>query len=771
MATSIVSTKTKRKINPREPYTPTKNEQEMKYKLDEKKTLEKKVIATQRSQHVNIELKSGTLVMTFTPAAYEIYKAEIFRYFDEHPHKTYTNHKKTSKTKQRNVDKVVTEESLSIKYKNGDKAQLYRINMFHTRSKMDVNGRLYELFMTEDLPELIRNVKMENVNEINKKIMDVCEMAIRNYEPPTSTNKKAVNTSNITSCISRVKNKSSDGIEHTKDEQTSLKRAIEHKTDEKRQYNDDEAIADSNITKSLCPACTAEVSDEEDSIECTKCQFWFHKTCTNLTEDQFKEQVENENNEFFCTSCKILDDSDIYINNNEQNVCMELCEMDTVDREGATDSQDSMNDIEILKTKNECIDLNVNNQQTLLKQQLITSTSNNQQNSNDDMNTTIEPPIEINPQRQNVLSEENEVELPKIKSRKNKKKETTDIEEQLSACRARIIILEERNKEYEKTIQMLQNSRNREPSVSTNNYSRQNIESHDVRLLMEQMQRLENTVTTKLELMNMEIQHKFQMQEMSMKYQLEINYLKNQINTSANETSEVHSKNQNGPTLMNVHAQRYGQNIPAQHPPPNSISPLMQGNPNARINQQQLQPHILLTRNVQPQVFPTYSQQAYNVQISHQQRMENQNANRPTMQATAPLNYVIKPQFKPPSYVNRQSQIERAQNETQSASKQINVKEQGTSATDYQPMFASQHKQQPPRRDKNNQQEPTLTSVKSDRPTTTENGTKSDNSETTRAKQIRPNTEEKDSSETRNNRHFLEHGRASTEHARKRKSL
>jgi hypothetical protein len=48
----------------------------MSYKINTKKTLEKKIDATERSL-CNIELKSGTLVITCSAASYEILKKSI----------------------------------------------------------------------------------------------------------------------------------------------------------------------------------------------------------------------------------------------------------------------------------------------------------------------------------------------------------------------------------------------------------------------------------------------------------------------------------------------------------------------------------------------------------------------------------------------------------------------------------------------------------------------------------------------------------------------
>jgi hypothetical protein len=40
---------------------------------------------TSRESDVKIEHKRGTLVMTFTPAVYELYKQAIYKYYRDHP--------------------------------------------------------------------------------------------------------------------------------------------------------------------------------------------------------------------------------------------------------------------------------------------------------------------------------------------------------------------------------------------------------------------------------------------------------------------------------------------------------------------------------------------------------------------------------------------------------------------------------------------------------------------------------------------------------------
>jgi rRNA processing protein Krr1/Pno1 len=77
MSASLIRARSTRVRNPPQIYTPNRQtpdkNHKMSYKINTKKTLEKKIEATERSL-CNIELKSGTLVITCSAASYEILK-------------------------------------------------------------------------------------------------------------------------------------------------------------------------------------------------------------------------------------------------------------------------------------------------------------------------------------------------------------------------------------------------------------------------------------------------------------------------------------------------------------------------------------------------------------------------------------------------------------------------------------------------------------------------------------------------------------------------
>jgi hypothetical protein len=76
---------------------------------------------------------------------------------------------------------------LSIKHNNSEK-QLYRINLFNTTSVIDINGKVYQQFITNDLPRITTSVDLREVKELNKKIRKVCELVIDIHRECTTLN-------------------------------------------------------------------------------------------------------------------------------------------------------------------------------------------------------------------------------------------------------------------------------------------------------------------------------------------------------------------------------------------------------------------------------------------------------------------------------------------------------------------------------------------------------------------------------------------------------
>ena len=185
MSASLIRARSTRVRNPPQIYTPNRqnpdNNYKMSYKINTKKTLEKKIEATERSL-CNIELKSGTLVITCSAASYEILKKSIYEYYDHSSTKTFRVHTKSSKPDNESVagKMLIIEESLSIKHKNGGtNRQLYRINMFNTTSRIDVNGYWLQEFIQEDLHIICQCLEQyTDYKRLNNKIRETCQLSL-----------------------------------------------------------------------------------------------------------------------------------------------------------------------------------------------------------------------------------------------------------------------------------------------------------------------------------------------------------------------------------------------------------------------------------------------------------------------------------------------------------------------------------------------------------------------------------------------------------------
>ncbi|VDH89816.1 Hypothetical predicted protein [Mytilus galloprovincialis] len=312
MATSIVQSRPSRKITPRELYTPSKSETQMKYKLNEKNALVKKIEAAEREHNVDIQLKRGTLVMTFTPGAYELYKQAIYKFYDSSNTKTYSKTFKTSKTNNRSVEKAIVEESLSIKGKGNvysDKRQHFRINMFNTTSKMDVNGRLYQDFICSDLPEILKTVNLKEVKLVNDKILEICLTVLANQ--PKSTTKPSHMVNNNTNKDQSDELNNSTNSPLTIDNNSIMSMSPRNilmsigNPPKTIVYPEPRNRKDS-IDNNICPICELAVTDS-DSIECNACDMWLHKYCTVLSDELFEKHTTDIDMLYTCHLCTLLD--------------------------------------------------------------------------------------------------------------------------------------------------------------------------------------------------------------------------------------------------------------------------------------------------------------------------------------------------------------------------------------------------------------------------------------------------------------------------------
>ena len=147
-------------------YTPSKLSSD--YALDMSKAAKKKIAATERRKDVEVSLKYNNLVMTFTPASYELFRQDISGYFSMY------KDNEVKRTVKLDTEGGTVHESLAVSEKETGK-KMFTVYLFHTTSKVTVNGSQLRLFLEEDLDCILNNINQNGcLDYINTQIKDVC---------------------------------------------------------------------------------------------------------------------------------------------------------------------------------------------------------------------------------------------------------------------------------------------------------------------------------------------------------------------------------------------------------------------------------------------------------------------------------------------------------------------------------------------------------------------------------------------------------------------
>ena len=119
-------------------------------------------------------------------AAYEILKKAIYEHYNNALDKSIVVHTKRSKLDNRDIsiEPIITEESISVRNRQArSNKQLYRINLFNTTSRIDVNGYKVDEFMQNHLETICDKMKgVINYKTLNRKIGEICKRSLTNVQ-------------------------------------------------------------------------------------------------------------------------------------------------------------------------------------------------------------------------------------------------------------------------------------------------------------------------------------------------------------------------------------------------------------------------------------------------------------------------------------------------------------------------------------------------------------------------------------------------------------
>jgi len=600
MRASLARARSTRVRNPPQIYTPSRqnpdNNHKMSYKINTKKTLEKKIEATERSI-CNIELKSGTLVITCSAASYEILKKSIYEYYKHSSTKTFHLHTKSSKPDNESMagKMLIIEESLSIKHKNGGtNRQLYRINMFNTTSRIDVNGYLLPEFIQEDLHIICQCLEQyTDYKGLNNKIREMCRLSLPNAQRITKDYTKTHNhndtanmiSSNLQGCSPPTY--TNDTINSTTDTQsfslqessTPVQRINEISPPPDRKAIDYQALPTRNTSTEIetlhehCMSTELELDDREGTgaeyilncqycettidtkpaLECKYCTNWHHAECVNIgciPDDQY-----------ICSSCTALNITIPYEETEPKQLMVENnCNNNTAESEVPN----------IVNTNNDKDEQNITN---------ITKTTES---------------VEVLPHNhttQATSANANRQEA-KTKQKRTKKRDQLDyesIEMQLADCKAKIAMLEISNNDYKNTIDLLTAKLGiKDPMI---NRAERYGNDHPQQSLFYKMGQIESQLTDRIDNLQKEMNHKLEIKDLQIKHFMEMNELKCKFNI-------LEAKEKLAPCNDNFCTRR--ENSKQNHPQPNQhyVAP----------PQAQIPSYVAFTNPVVPQ--PVHFQRA-----------------------------------------------------------------------------------------------------------------------------------------------------------------
>ena len=116
------------------------------YRLNKNKSITKKIRACEREHEIIAEYKTGNIILTIQGGLYEIMKLTIQRLYSDHPIENKRIVPKVSIEKSKNYETACT----YTVFENGEK--VYVVNLYHTQSKIMINGKKELDFLNKDIP-------------------------------------------------------------------------------------------------------------------------------------------------------------------------------------------------------------------------------------------------------------------------------------------------------------------------------------------------------------------------------------------------------------------------------------------------------------------------------------------------------------------------------------------------------------------------------------------------------------------------------------------
>ena len=152
-------------------YTPSKTLPVIQnYRLNVRKAAEKLIDATSRPYDCKIDIKHENIIIEFSAGALLLFMDCFNNHFNTSPQLKLVHTNKFDESQEKLVER-----SISVALASKPRQQLYRINIYHTTCKIEVNGRHMYQFLDElkVIGEAMKDIP--NLKQINDVIRNKCQ--------------------------------------------------------------------------------------------------------------------------------------------------------------------------------------------------------------------------------------------------------------------------------------------------------------------------------------------------------------------------------------------------------------------------------------------------------------------------------------------------------------------------------------------------------------------------------------------------------------------
>ena len=244
------------------------------YALNMDKAIQKKIETCNTEYKVLSEQKANNYIFYFSTAMYELYRTALVEHF-----RSCTSNEQTDTKisyKDCSDQSGATVESQIKVYPKGNLKQKYIINMYHTKSKIMVNGSEAHRFSQEHSSITDKILQSEDVSKLDKDFRDHLI----------------------------------DGLKSIKLQQPSAVSEINVEQPQSPQntniHNDD--------TDDAVPCLSCDELVISDGIFCDSCECWLHYKCENLTSAEV-ERLTHSDDPYHCRTCNFERDCQILDSN------------------------------------------------------------------------------------------------------------------------------------------------------------------------------------------------------------------------------------------------------------------------------------------------------------------------------------------------------------------------------------------------------------------------------------------------------------------------